>query len=304
MTSAHTQRPTGASETDSGGHGDVWVTWGIWGVLLAAMAVTYTRLDVSELYSVSRDGLDGAASRVLVQINFPISLVAIAVLLMAMDVLDRRWWWAAGPAMVACAVTAWPGVVDDKDLDARLVNVIPALGVATAIALTVIATRKTSWRRHGARPFDRHRWTIVAITMFFSLPWIAVDLGFYLPDFGFITERPITGSDGAVNPAVHLGHHHGFDGALILISALSLSRASVKPGALGNVTTGFVSLMAAYGAINFVQDLWHEQIAKRGWVEWDFPNALKPTLTPIWVVILALSAIVFAVIRAESAKES
>jgi len=162
----------------------------------------------------------------------------------------------------------------DKDLGARLLNVIAALGVATAIALTVIATRETSWWTHGSRPFDRHRWTIVAITVFFSLTWIAAHLGFYLPDFGFITEGPITGSDGPVNTAVHLGHHHGFDVALILISALSLSRASVNLGVLGSVTTGFVSLMAAYGAITFVQDLRHEQIDKRGWVEWDLPDAL------------------------------
>ena len=114
MTSTQPQRTIGASKTDSGGHGDAWVTSGIWGVLLAAMAVTYTLLDVSEVYSISRDGLDGAASRVLVPPNFPIALVAIAVLLTAMDVLDPHWWWAAGPAMVACAVRAWPGVVTTR----------------------------------------------------------------------------------------------------------------------------------------------------------------------------------------------
>ena len=41
---------------------------------------------------LARDGLDGALSRVLVEMNSPISLVAIALALIALDALSARWW--------------------------------------------------------------------------------------------------------------------------------------------------------------------------------------------------------------------
>jgi hypothetical protein len=121
--------------------GEALVTWALWAVVLAAIAVTYARLDPAELYHVSRDGLAGGLSRALVVANFPLSLVAIALCLVAVDALGRRAWWLAGPAIALCAVSAGPGVVDQADLDARLVNAVPALGVALALGLTLAATR-------------------------------------------------------------------------------------------------------------------------------------------------------------------
>ena len=45
----------------------------------------------------------------LIELNFPISLVAIALGLVALASLPRRAWWLGGPAIALCAVTAWPG---------------------------------------------------------------------------------------------------------------------------------------------------------------------------------------------------
>ena len=43
--------------------------------------------------------------------------------------------------------------------------------------------------------------------------------------------------------------------------------------------------------MNFAQDLWQEQLVKRGWVDWSIPTALEPGLRPVWLAILALSGL-------------
>ena len=53
--------------------GEALVTWALWAAVLAAIVVTYARLDPAELYHVSRDGLAGGFSRALVVANFPLS---------------------------------------------------------------------------------------------------------------------------------------------------------------------------------------------------------------------------------------
>lgn len=293
--------PDATALEDSRGtvQGDVLATWAIWMVLLGAMAVTYARLDIADLYNVSHAGVAGAVSRLLVQLNYPIALVAIAAVLIALDTLKGRWWFLGGPVITASVVTAWPGVVDDGDLDARLINIVPALGVAGALTLTIVATRGSGAALEPRCRFDTGRVVLAAVVLFLSLPWIAADLGIYLPDVIFITERPITGSDGVVNPAVHLGHHHGLDGSLIVLSALFLSRPKLHSPTLKSATTGYVALMAAYGAINATQDFWHEQIQKRGWVDWTFPKATEPTLNAIWLLILAATVGFFVLLSKE-----
>ena len=190
MTNTQPQQASASQPTGSVSQGDVVATWVLWALLLAAMAVTYTRLETSELYNVSRDGIGGALSRMLVQLNYPIAFIAIAAVLIAFDTLRGRWWWLGGGAIAACAVTAWPGVVDDGDLDARLVNIVPALGVAGAVTLTIAATRRSGAGMAPRCRFDTGRVVIAAGVLFLSLPWLAADLGFYLPDVGFIAERP------------------------------------------------------------------------------------------------------------------
>lgn len=264
------------------------------------MAVTYARLDLSELYNVSRDGVIGAMSRVLVEVNFPVSLVGIALALIALDALPSRWWTVGGPAIALCAVTAIPGVVDDDDLDAKLVNALPAVGVAAVLILTATAAARTGYRFSPRRPFDAVRITIAAVVLLLSLPWFAADLGVFFPEGIFIAERPIADDDGTVSPAVHLGHHHGFDGALIVISALLLSRPRLRSPALSTAARLYVSLMFAYGAVNFGQDLWNEQVQKRGWVDWSIPSASEPSLTAIWLLILAMTAAAALIMRYEA----
>ena len=63
--------------------GEALVTWALWGALLGAIVVTYARLEPADLYHVSRDGLAGGLSRALVEMNFPIALAAIGLVLVA-----------------------------------------------------------------------------------------------------------------------------------------------------------------------------------------------------------------------------
>jgi hypothetical protein len=277
------------------GQGEALVVWAIWGVAALAVLVTYARVDPAELYHVSEGGLRGGASRLLVLANFPLSLVAVALVLVAMAALPRAAWWLASPAIVLCAVTAWPGVVDQDDLDAKWVNALPAVGVAVALGLTVAA-----WWRAGTGfgprlPGDPLRVVLAAVVVVASLPWFAAELGFHLPGDVFLGEEVPAGETFA---AVHLGHHHGTDGALLLLCALLLSRVRVK-GRLGLWLTGYVALMAAYGAVNAVQDLWTEQVVKRGWTGWRIPSALEPRVSAVWGVVLLLAAAAAIVVRIE-----
>ncbi len=280
--------------------GEALATWALWGLLLAAIVVTYARLEPAELYNVSREGLAGGLSRALVELNFPISLVAIGTALVSLDALPRSAWWVGGPAIALCAVTAWPGVVDEDDLDARWANAVPALGVVLALALTVVAARRAGIAFARRLSLDVVRVVIAAVGLLASIPWLAAELGVFLPDGVFLMERVVTEPDGRELAAVHLGHHHGLDGTLLVLSALLLSRPRLRPGGLEHVTRAYVSVAFAYGAVNLAEDLWHEQVVKRGWAEWKIPSALHPTLSPVWLVILAVAACVAIALRREA----
>jgi hypothetical protein len=280
--------------------GEALATWLVWAIVVVAITVTYARVSPGELYHVSRSGLDGGLSRALVALNFPVSLVAIGLVLVALDTMPRRAWWAGGPAIALCAVTAWPGVVDKDDLDARPVNVVPALGVALALGLSLAARQRAGTDVAPRRPLDRVRLGMAAVLLVASLPWLAAELGVYLPEVGFITSRSITDGDGTAVAAVHLGHHHGLDGALLAMTGLLLSRPRLTSPRLTVATSLYVSLMVGYGLVNAGQDLWGEQVVKRGWSDRHVPSALEPSLTPIWLVILGVAGLVLVVLLHEA----
>jgi len=294
------ERRGGASQ------GEALATWAMWAVVLAIIFVTYwrlppdTRAATNDLYHVSGNGLVGGLSRVLVELNFPLALVAIVVVLVAVDALPRRAWAVAGPAIGLSAAVAWPGVIDQDDLDARFVNVIPALGVALSLGLTAAASRRGGAGLARRLPFDPVRATIAAVLLLVSIPWIAADLGVFLPDGVFIMRRVALDTDGLPIAAVHLGHHHGMDGTLVALSAILLSRPRLRRGATASVTVAVTSLAFAYGIVNCVQDAWNEQLVKRGTLDQQIPSAILPSLSWIWLVILVLAALTALTLRRES----
>src|SRR4029450_13733626 len=114
--------------------------------------------------------------------------------------LGTRWaLWAAVAATVLCAVTALPGVVDQHDLDAKPVNVVPALGVAIALGVVV----RAPWERVGRQRLDPLRIVIAVVVWLAALVWIAAELGFYFPGDIFLGEEIRRGGDGQVAPGGH-----------------------------------------------------------------------------------------------------
>ncbi|MGH3114431.1 MAG: hypothetical protein ACRDOP_13300, partial [Gaiellaceae bacterium] len=231
---------------------EVLLVWGLFAAVALAIAVTYARLSTGELYNVDVEGLAGGLGRALVFLDYPTALVAIAVLLVVADRLGRPETSAlAALAGVMCAVVAWPGVVDEADLDARPVNAIPAAGVAVAAALTAQALargglgRRVPWSR-----WDAARLALAALLVVTALPWIAAELGFSLGG-PFLSDEPRPEPGRPQLIAVHLGHHHGLDGTLLAHTALALSRVVPQGGRrVRPVLAFYLALMLVYGLAN------------------------------------------------------
>jgi hypothetical protein len=267
----------------------------VWALLLATAAVvliTYSRLPPEELYNVSEEGLALGLGRALVFLNYPVSLVAIPIAWLAAERIESRGaFWAAGVATVLCAVTAWPGVVDQDDLDAKVVNAVPAIGAAIAFLLSL----RAPWERVGRLRLDPLRVAIGVAVWVVASVWIAAVLGFYFPGDLFLGEEIRRGGDGSLGPAVHLGDHEGLDAALLVTSALVLTRYRPR------LAVGFVlGLMLVYGLAVEWRDFWFEQVVKRDWISWTPPQVLTPRLSLAWGVLLLLAAaIAFALRRLE-----
>lgn len=277
--------------------GEALATWAVWAAITGVVLVTYSWVDPSETYHVSREGLAGGLSRGLTLVNFPIALVAIAVVLVAMAVLPAAAWWAAGPAIALCATI--PFFVDQGNLDARWGNAVPALGVGAAFVLTIAATRRAGAARAPRRPWDTARLVIAVLVLVVSLPWFAAELGFHFPGDFFMGEELGREKDGTLIAAVHLGHHHGQDGAVLLFTALLLSRVFVPARRLRIALFAYLGTMLAYGAVNFIQDAWNEQIVKRGWTDASIPSAILPGAKPIWLVVIGLAVLATLVLLSE-----
>jgi len=277
---------------------EVTAVWLLFVVVAAEILVTYSRLPARELYHVTGSGLSGGASRVLVFSNFPIALVAIVVLAFLADRMSNRTVTTAtlvGSAL--CVAVFWPGVVDQADLDAKPVNVLAAIGVLIAVALTSFAGRHgVAWS--GPRAGDRIRVVVAVGALFIGLPWMGAELGFFLTSVPGLHWVFQTGAyrPPPFPPAVHHGHHHGMDGVLLLLCAALLSRVvpSVRQHWLRVATGAYLALMAAYGIGNIANDAWGEQVVKRGWTTWAIPNVLRPDLTIAWGLIVLGAAALYA----------
>lgn len=283
------------------GQGEALVVWAMSGAAALAVLVTYSRVDPAYLYHVSRDGIDGGLGRTVVLLNFPIAFMAVATTLVAMAALPTRAWLLAGPTIASCVLV--PFVVDQDDLDVRPANAIPALGALVALVLTLLAVRRAGTSFAPRRRGDPVRVVAAVAVGLLSLPWITAELGFHFPGDVLRGEELGVDDDGTLLAAVHLGHHHGTDGALLVLTALLLSRVHLAQRWLRLALTGYLGLMLAYGAVNLAQDFWLEQIVKRGWTDAEIPPALLPGFRPIWAVILALAVLSAVALERESRNE-
>jgi hypothetical protein len=268
--------------------------WTFYGLLLVAVTVTYERVAPEQLYHVDETGLHGGFGRALVAVNFPIALVAVPLaLIAALRLGTRAALLVAIAASVVCWVVAVPGVVDQGDLDARAVNAVPAVGVALALLLTVVALVRTGvgspeWRLPG----DPARLALAILLVVVGLPWLFAAVGAYIghvPLLGdlYLSNELRPTADNPQHRIVHLGEHHGADGLYLALTALFLSR--VLPQIRGR-SRGFLSfyfsLMLVYGLALVAEDAWGEQVVARDWASWKIPSVLEPEPTIAWAVLL------------------
>lgn len=275
--------------------------WGFYGLMLLAVVATYSRVAPDELYHVDESGLRGGLGRAFVAVNFPVALVAAPLaLLAALRLGSSRALGAAVAAFLLCWVVAVPGVVDQGDLDAKAVNVVPALGVALALGLTLIAVVRTGLGS-PVRPLpgDRARVVFGIGLVLIGLPWLFADLGAYIghvPLLGevFLSEELRPTPDNPNHRVVHLGQHHGGYGLYLALTALLLTR--VLPQVEGRwraFVSFYLSLMLVYGIALVAEDAWGEQVVARDWASWKIPSVLEPEPTIAWGVLLAAAVAVW-----------
>ena len=279
---------------------EAWLVWLLFGLTTVAVFVTYWRLPPTELWKTTHGGFVGGAGRAFVFLSFSAAVVAPAVLAIVWDRLEDRSARAlAVVAFVLCATVAIPGVQTQNDLDPKWANAPQVVGVALAVLLTAWATRRgRQVTTHTSRAGDRARLAVGALSLLFAAPYIAAELGFFLdgvPLLGWFFQtgaiKPEPGG-GYSHAAVHHGHHHGMDGFLLAVSALLLSRlvGGIRSRRLRTATAFYLSLMLVYGLTNQAEDLWIEQVAKRGWTNWLIPNVLQPKLSLAWLAMLIVAA--------------
>lgn len=273
------------------------VVLAVLGLVLLAVFATYARLPGDELYRTTQNGVSGGAGKALVFLNYPVALVALAVLMLTVDRLRPRAPRAVTTAVVAaalCLVVVVPGVVSPDHVDAKPINVLPALGVLLVLALVVWTLRADGLgTAHGRVRGDALRVGAAVVLVLWSLPWLFAEVGFFAP-WPFLSDVVPAGESDA---AVHVGRHHGMDGVLLALSALALSRPLVafRSHRLASVAAGYLSVMLTYGVANAAQDGWNEQIAKRGWTEVELPNVTEPSPSVGWAIILLAAVLVYRV---------
>jgi hypothetical protein len=265
------------------------VPWEVWAVLAlvvldgAAVIATYSRFPWAELYHVHHSGIAAGFGRELVALNFPFALIGIALVALAWPRLHGRLRILGVVAIALCAVVYF--AVHQANLDAKPLNVVPALGLVLAAALVLLVGVSSGPRTTRG---DGVRVALAAVLVFFAAPLIAAELGFFLdgvPVLGwfFETGRLATQPGHPVlHHAVHHGQHHGWEATMLSLTALAFSRLP-RP----RVLDAYLALMLAYGVGNLVNDDWLEQVVKRGWTNHEVPSMLVPAANWGWAAVLA-----------------
>lgn len=278
----------------------VGAAWALFLVVGVEVVVTYARLPPSELYHVSGTGVAAGFSRALVFLNFPVALAVLPLAVLVADQLheNRLAFITAIVASGLCAVVFWPGVVDQGNLDAKAVNVLPAVGVA----MTVVLAGAAGVFALPARVDVALGLLLIGLLVLAS-PWTAADLGFFLDRVPLLGSVFLTGTIVRGHPAVHHGHHHGMDGFLLVVAALATIPALRRRHnpTVAALVTAYLGLEIAYGLANIANDAWLEQVVKRGWTSFTIPNVLRPVVSLPWFGIVLATPFFAALVRRRAA---
>jgi hypothetical protein len=155
----------------------------------------------------------------------------------------------------------------------------------------------------GAGRTDLLRIAAGILLVALALPWIAAEMGFSFDGVPVLGTLYQTGElrtqpgDPVFHLAVHHGHHHGMDGALLVATALVLSRLvpSIRARWLRGVLGAYLALMFCYGAGNIANDFWLEQVVKRGWTLWEVPDVTTPKASPAWAIVVIAAIVIWLI---------
>ena len=271
--------------------------WAFCGVIALSILVTYSREPHEKLYNVTSDGLSLGLSRMVVFWNWPAALMATMVLGIVVERVRRP--FVAVTALVLCLIIFIPGVIEQAHLEAKWVNAFPALGVALVFALTVAAARNGGIGGWGSPRGDKLRIAIAVVLAVVSVPWILAEQGIYSGDIPGLRSIVLSKQVYEGLAAVHLGEHHGFTGVQVIVAVLLLSRElpRLRPSRRRTALAAWMSGLFAYGLGNVANDVWGEQVVKRGWSGWEMPSVVRPSGTWLWLVVLAVGAAIFVFLR-------
>ena len=93
---------------------EVVLVWMIFVVVTAEILVTYSRLPARELYHVSGSGIQGGLSRAVLFTNFPVALVALAVLALVYERLPARGYRIAAIVLAALFAPSCSGPASSR----------------------------------------------------------------------------------------------------------------------------------------------------------------------------------------------
>jgi hypothetical protein len=290
---------SGAGRT--AGLGEVGWGWLIYLAILPPVLITYTRLPPLSTYHFNATGfVGGGLSRIVTETNYPIAMAAIPLAAISFARLGgRRVGAVTVAAVVLCLVAFVPGVNSVADLTARWINAPAVVGCGLALGVSAAAVRvcggTLAVRRAG---WDRLRLVLGAAVAVWSIPWLFAVLGTYVSDAPllghiFRAHQPTPGDP--VLASVHLGLHEGLAGTQMVLAALLLSRTlrtiRRRPW-LRASTSAYLGLLFSYGGIVSLNDVWNEQLVKRGTVDFQLPYLLTPSLGWGWAMLLLSAAAV------------
>ena len=221
-------------------------------------------------------------------LNVPIALVAIALTLVAVPALPRRRGGSAGAGDRSLhrrrvARSRRPGRPRRAARQRR-----PRARRPARVRPDALATRRAGAGFAPRRPGTRRARPSPPSVVLASLPWFAAELGLHFPGDVFMAEEPALDDDGTPIAAVHLGHQHGTDGALLVLTALLSRGCACPPAALRIAVAVYLGAMLSYGAVNLVQDL--ARAGRQARLDRARTRAaLEPGRRPIWASSSSLS---------------